>query len=266
MYDKKMILVVQNQIEQLQLWKSGFFSQDCQVFVSPSQEAIILRMLSDLSIDLLLLDLNIRNFNPYIFCRNILKNNRKLQIVLTDYKRQKISDLEWQWTFSQGAQDIVLGLSNSSQLSVILEKLFENLGWSELYNEQAVEHFLATTELGQKIIHQPIIESIFGEELVIDRVFARNLCHAMYSSQDLEIKDRRWRLRIFKKCFIGQEAVNWLSKYLQIQRDEAIVIGQKLLEEGHIFHVLKEHDFQDGYFFYRFSMDGFPSQRIFSST
>lgn len=260
-----MILVVQDQIEQVLLWKAGFFSQDCQVFVSPSQEEIIQKMVSDLSIDLLLLDMNISDFNPYIFCRNTLKNNRKLQIVLTDCQRQEIFELEWKWTFSQGAKDIVLGLSNSSQLSAILKKLFDNLGWSELYNEQAVEDFLATTELGQKIIQQPIIESIFGEELVIDRVFARNLCHEMYSSQDLEIKDRRWRLRIFKKCFIGQEAVDWLSKYLQIQRDEAIEIGQKLLEEGHIFHVLKEHDFEDGYFFYRFSMDGFPSQRIFSN-
>ena len=259
----KIILLVQNQTQQSQLWKSGFFTQNCQVILTPPEEEIVAKIIADCQIDLLLLDLNIGSFNPYIFCRKILQNNSRLQVVLTDSQRNEISELEWKWAASQGAKDIVLGLSDSSQLPGIVKRLFEILQWNNLYDETAFDLFLETTQLEQNVIQQPVIESVFGEELIIDRVFARNLCHEMYSSEELEVKNRRWRLRIFKKCFIGQEAVNWLYKYLHIPRIQAIQVGQKLLEQGHIFHVLKEHDFKDGYFFYRFSMDGFPSQRIF---
>jgi len=261
--NNKTILLVQNKIEQLQLWKSGFFTQNCQVIFIPPEEAAVEKIIDDCPIDLLLLDVNVGTFNPYIFCRKIIQKNSRLQVVLTDRKRKTISDLEWQWAASQGAKDIILGLSNKSQLPTVLRRLFRVLGWQNIYNEEAFDNYLETTELQEQVSEQPIIHSPWGEKIIIDRVFARNLCHEMYSSEDLDIKNRRWRLRVYKKCFVGREGVNWLYKHLQITRPQAIQVGQKLLEQGHIFHVLKEHDFEDGYFFYRFSMDGFPSERIF---
>ncbi|MDJ0724529.1 MAG: hypothetical protein QNJ38_05400 [Prochloraceae cyanobacterium] len=264
MENNKTILLVQNQIEQYQLWKTGFFTQDCQVILTPSQAEVVEKIIGDFPVDLLLLDLNIGTFNPYIFCRSIIQKYPHLQVVLTDHNRQQMTWLEWEWASSQGAKDVVLGCSEPSQLSETFRRLFQILGWQNIYNEVAFADFLQTTQLKQKAIQQPIVESIYGGRFAIDRVFARNLCHEMYSSSELEIKDRRWRLRIFKKCFVGQEGVNWLYKHLKVTRPEAIKVGQELLKQGHIFHVLKEHDFKDGYFFYRFSMDGFPSKRVFS--
>lgn len=255
--NNKTILLVQNQIEQVRLWKSGLFAQNCQVITTVAQAESVAKIITDCPIDLLLLDLNIGTFNPYIFSRNILKKNSHLQVVLTDHKRKKISELEWQWTKKQGAKDIILGLEQPNQLTYILRRLFQILAWQNLYNEAAFENPSTRKQLQQPRINSPSIDPVNFAP-----VFIRNLCHQMYSSEELVIKNRRWHLRIFHKCFIGEEGVNWLCKHLTISRTQAVQFGQKLLEQGYIFHVLNEHDFKDGYFFYRFSMDGFPSQRL----
>ncbi len=266
MYDnsEKVILIVQNDIESLKFWKSCFLTQNCRVILTPPEANTIAKIVADCYIDLVVIDLNIDSFNPYVFCRQLVQDNFDLQVIFSDRTRKTISDLEMRWATLQGAKDIILGFANTTEMSESFRKLFQKLGWHDLYDSIALDNFLATVLLKSKTLQKPVIKTIFGKELTIDSTFARNLCHQMYSNSDLEIKDRRWRLRIFHKCFIGQEAVNWLYKHLQIPRSQAIQVGQKLLEQGHIFHVLQEHDFEDGYFFYRFSMNGFPSQRIFS--
>ena len=69
----------------------------------------------------------------------------------------------------------------------------------------------------------------------------------------LEIKDRHYNLKNYPRCFVGSEAVEWLSTKLNISTNEAIAIGQKLLEQQWIHHVTNEHQFEDEYLFYRFN-------------
>jgi hypothetical protein len=88
-----------------------------------------------------------------------------------------------------------------------------------------------------------------------------SLCHQMWNREQL-VADRTWGLRVFKQCFVGSEAVSWLSDYLQISRQEAMDLGQDCLRYGLITHVLGEQDFQDAYFFYRFQQDGEAELRI----
>jgi hypothetical protein len=71
----------------------------------------------------------------------------------------------------------------------------------------------------------------------------------------LEIKDRRDRLNLYPVCFIGSEAVDWLVQRQNCTREEAIALGQLLIERGIIHHVSDEHPFQDDYHFYRFYAD-----------
>ena len=43
------------------------------------------------------------------------------------------------------------------------------------------------------------------------------------------IKDRRWRLRKFKKCLVGNELVTWfVSNDIVSNRQEAVKLGNKL--------------------------------------
>jgi len=78
---------------------------------------------------------------------------------------------------------------------------------------------------------------------VVDR-----LCGA----EGVEICDRRHLLTVFAGCFVGREAVDWLVEREHLSRAEGTALGQRLLEQGAIHHVLDEHDFRDGHFFYRF--------------
>ena len=82
-----------------------------------------------------------------------------------------------------------------------------------------------------------------------------NLVDQMRSADGLKIKDRNYYLNYFPACFIGSEAVDWLVKIKNYQREEAIEIGQIMLEKGIIHHVTDDHSFKDAYLFYRFYVD-----------
>ncbi|MCH2245124.1 MAG: mechanosensitive ion channel [Crocosphaera sp.] len=78
------------------------------------------------------------------------------------------------------------------------------------------------------------------------------LVKQMCSDKGVSIQDRRYRLNIYPACFIGSEAVNWFVKHYNYTREEAIELGQILVERGIIHHVLDQHPFKDSYLFYRF--------------
>lgn len=81
------------------------------------------------------------------------------------------------------------------------------------------------------------------------------------------IKDRRYLMRVYKKCFIGYEAVTWIMKNLGLaSREEGVRVGQMLVQSFFVSHVCYDHGFKDKYLFYHFckgSGDELPlSQRI----
>ena len=81
------------------------------------------------------------------------------------------------------------------------------------------------------------------------------LARRMRGDAGVAISDRRHRLSTYPRCFVGAEAVAWLMRVEDISRDEAVHLGQLMLERGLMHHVLDEHPFQDGEFFYRFYAD-----------
>ena len=77
----------------------------------------------------------------------------------------------------------------------------------------------------------------------------------MRSANGLKISDRNYYLNFYPACFVGSEAVDWLVNKQNYKREEAIEIGQIILEKGIIHHVTDEHSFKDAYLFYRFYVD-----------
>ncbi len=71
----------------------------------------------------------------------------------------------------------------------------------------------------------------------------------------IKIKDRRYKLRIYPRCFIGSEAIDWMRDRFRISRNEAVKLGQRLMDAKYIHHVVDDREFNDGYFFYRFYWD-----------
>ncbi|XP_076440168.1 DEP domain-containing mTOR-interacting protein-like [Babylonia areolata] len=70
------------------------------------------------------------------------------------------------------------------------------------------------------------------------------------------IKDRRYHLRKYRKCFIGRDAIDWLVKMCHVQsRGEAILAMRCLQEHDMLHHVVDDHVFKDQHLFYRFTRD-----------
>jgi potassium efflux system protein len=82
-----------------------------------------------------------------------------------------------------------------------------------------------------------------------------NVAARMRAPGGVPIADRRHLLTVYRACFVGSDAVGWLMRALDIGRDDAIRIGQSLVERRIVHHVLDEHPFRDGNFFYRFYAD-----------
>jgi hypothetical protein len=74
----------------------------------------------------------------------------------------------------------------------------------------------------------------------------------MQAPGGVPIQDRRHRLAVYPRCFVGSEAVDWLAGTAELTRGEAAALGQRLVDRGFVRHVLDEHGFRDGNFFYAF--------------
>ncbi|CAL8369604.1 unnamed protein product [Lota lota] len=82
------------------------------------------------------------------------------------------------------------------------------------------------------------------------------LYHMMMTKSRHLIKDRRRKLSIVPKCFMGNEFVSWLLESGEISKpDEGVNLGQALLENGIIHHVSDKHQFKNEQVLYRFRYD-----------
>ncbi|KEF53934.1 uncharacterized protein A1O9_09729 [Exophiala aquamarina CBS 119918] len=80
------------------------------------------------------------------------------------------------------------------------------------------------------------------------------LAQALQGDRGIEIKNRRWHLRLHYSCFQGEDLTNWLvHNFRDIDtRDEAVEFGNELMKEpDELFeHVNSRHKFKDGNYFY----------------
>ncbi len=83
---------------------------------------------------------------------------------------------------------------------------------------------------------------------------SHTLWEQMRSEGGLEVRDRNYRLRTYRRCFVGSEAVDWLVHHQRVSREEAVRLGQRLVALGLVSHVLDEHDFADAPLFYRLAL------------
>ena len=68
--------------------------------------------------------------------------------------------------------------------------------------------------------------------------------------KNVKLEDRTYLLKTYKKCFIGSEAVSYLSEHLNLNRSIASKLGELIRQLGVFHHVVDDHIFIDGYFFY----------------
>lgn len=83
----------------------------------------------------------------------------------------------------------------------------------------------------------------------------KELVAQMRGPNGVDIRDRRFGLHLYRNCFVGSEAVRWFIEHQLASHEEAVRLGQVLVEQGMIHHVTDEHPFKDAYLFYRFFWD-----------
>ncbi|MEA5616446.1 hypothetical protein VB711_01125 [Cronbergia sp. UHCC 0137] len=93
------------------------------------------------------------------------------------------------------------------------------------------------------------------QEIPISEIDLEQLVAKMRNVGGIKIEDRRYKLKIYPRCFIGNEAVIWLMESLQLSQENAIRLGQRLIDEKWIHHVTDDHSFKNEYLFYRFYWD-----------
>ncbi|WCJ44547.1 electron carriers protein disulfide oxidoreductase [Euphorbia peplus] len=73
--------------------------------------------------------------------------------------------------------------------------------------------------------------------------------------ESIVVKDRFYKLRRFSRCFLGTDAIDFLSKDLILEKEEAIEFGRNLASKLFFQHVLQENLFEDGNHLYWFLDD-----------
>ena len=72
----------------------------------------------------------------------------------------------------------------------------------------------------------------------------------------LDIKNRKYHLKTYKKCFIGKEAIlPIINLGFATSESSAVEFGNKLLKAKIIAHVENQHNFKNDSLFYKFTMD-----------
>ena len=127
-----------------------------------------------------------------------------------------------------------------------LEIIFRTLNPSEVV---ATELDIATEEPGDMNTTQLLPES---ELLERETSNLPKIAQAMQGDKGIEIKNRRWHLRLHYNCFRGEEFINWILQNFKdvTTREEAVHFGNELMEHGLFNHVNGRHTFKDGHFFY----------------
>lgn len=180
----------------------------------------------------------------------------RLAVVLELPDRTHITERKTLWARDSGIAALIPGVSVASwreSLPPALSRLLEGIGRA-IPEPDKLEQFL-------RVLHRDVAE---GGGIDLDWTFATlrrlrrasldlaDLTAAMQDFGGVEVRDRSYRGKSYRACFAGSEAVDWLCRRYRLGIGEAEGIGRNLIDLGVFHHVVDEHGFIDGNFFYRF--------------
>lgn len=92
-----------------------------------------------------------------------------------------------------------------------------------------------------------------SEQYHTSNIDIKRLAEDLQGEKGIPMLDRRWHWRLHYNCFLGFDLTSWLlTNFRDIEtRDEAVELGNKLMEKGLFHHVQKRHQFRDGNFFFQ---------------
>jgi hypothetical protein len=101
-----------------------------------------------------------------------------------------------------------------------------------------------------------ILKSVETSAEIVKYFNLNELVEQMRSPQGVKIETRAQSFRLpYKRCFVGREAVDWISSRLSIGRTEAVSLGQRLMDAKLLTNLSDRQPFLDADLFYQFQLD-----------
>jgi hypothetical protein len=85
--------------------------------------------------------------------------------------------------------------------------------------------------------------------------YLKNILEDMCQVGGISLKTHRLNSQVYSKCFVGCEAVAWLTDNLKIAIPEAVQLGQRLIDEKLVHQIENKHIFKNDNLLYRFYGD-----------
>ena len=76
---------------------------------------------------------------------------------------------------------------------------------------------------------------------------------AISMTNQIPVRSHVGKFRIYRKCFLGSRSIRWIKGELKITTNEAMVIGNRMLNLGILHHVKYEHMLSERRHYYRFT-------------
>ncbi len=133
-------------------------------------------------------------------------------------------------------------ISLTAEARPLLDSIAQHTGVAPIANEALTRYFSAMQVRTDTTSPRGLIRQATG-------LTAEALCAALASS--VKALTRVYHLSAYPHCFVGSEAVAWLTKQYALTKDMAIQVGLALQGLGMLHHVAHEHAFADEAFFYR---------------
>ncbi|XP_043209470.1 integral membrane protein GPR155-like [Amphibalanus amphitrite] len=110
---------------------------------------------------------------------------------------------------------------------------------------------------GSDTVHLPDVSDLDHETRQTCNQFINY--HLMACKREL-VTDKRFRLKLFRHVFTGQEMVEWLLRRgLAADRTEAVKYGRRLVDGRVVRHLRQQHHFHDRHLFYQLVNGGRPA-------
>lgn len=93
----------------------------------------------------------------------------------------------------------------------------------------------------------------WGVSDVVDRLHLGQIHAELTATEGVPVADRSYLGTSYPRCWIGSEAVDWLSRRYQLSRHDSMIVLHRLAQFGLVEHVLQQHAVKDSGHFYRFT-------------
>ncbi len=167
------------------------------------------------------------------------------RVVLTRHSFGPMWASDRAWVKRLGFCDLFAELDSASLLAEshdFLDHVAQITDVASINPSVLSKYFSAMQVIQDKHSPRGLIRKITG-------VDAQSLCALMASN--VKSLDRTYRLKSYPSCFLGSDAVTWLSTHFRMPREMALEVGQALQKLDFVNHVVHEQPFADAPNFYR---------------